>query len=84
MGNRLNRIMCFLGLHRGAWQDETVSPCVKQTRTCIHCGVVSQREYHTFDPWERTSIHEETRVCSDCGSTDKRAVFADEWHYPYL
>ena len=81
MGDRFDRITCFIGFHSGDWEDKVDAPCV-QIRTCQHCGTVSVREQHTFDYSGQTSPVEITKVCSDCGATVKETV-NDGWRYPY-
>ena len=48
--DRLLQAKCKVGAHSGEWKQLAVGSCDEQ-RTCVHCGVVSNRTEHHFSGW---------------------------------
>jgi hypothetical protein len=48
--DRLLQAKCKVGAHSGEWTQLATGSCDEQ-RTCVHCGVVSNRTEHHLSSW---------------------------------
>lgn len=72
------KLKCLLQMHEGEWTTDGLPGCW-QTYKCKYCGVIEQRERHTWPPNDDGEYFQhgscETRVtCLRCGKTESTGI----------